>query len=482
MERRKAAFLLIMLMCFVLTACGSSKQTTQNSQIANPWSDITEEQAKEICPNSFHAPDGAENVMWSVLESLADPSGVPGPLVQMSFDWYGNHFTAREQVTGDTWTEAAGMYYDWTVEDVIVLKNWGNAVGKYFRHIGENEYADLCIWYDADTSYSLGITASDLDGFDLQGVVEAMCEKAPPADTGTAAYDAAAQAVRDEFIRVAQEGIEAFDEAAHPELPWYTAVLTRYPENRYYEGYYDFDGNGVPEMLIALGSGVGEPTPVAVYAFDGQSMRYLCKEHPLGERSFLSRADGLFVVHGSGGAASGILALYRIADDGWSTEIVDVIDYEFSDAEHVTYTSEYGRISPEEVKSRGLADSFDLDVELNWHCFYPTSITGTWQTASMAYADDGTVSSEYYVTFTDAEINYWHMKDGALAFDHSDRIALFEETAAGGFKVQAAASNGVQYTYQTSEGDSSVLEYYETWNENDFPEMYRGGASLSRMN
>lgn len=49
-------------------------------------------------------------------------------------------------------------------------------------------------------------------------------------------------------------------------------------------------------------------------------------------------------------------------------------------------------------------------------------------------------------------------------------------------RVKAESANGVQYTYQTAEGDADVLEYYETWNEDDFSEMYRGGASLSKSN
>ena len=105
---------------------------------------------------------------------------------------------------------------------------------------------------------------------------------------------------------------------------------------------------------------------------------------------------------------------------------------------------------------------------------------GTWQTASMGFEADGTMVPEYHVQFTDSEIVYGHMKDGAFVPDHSDKIARMEETAAGGCRVQAEASNGVQYTYQTSEGDNSILEYFETWNENEFPDMYRGGASLSR--
>ena len=492
--KKATAVLLITALCFVLAACGQSSQNiqstqnvqssqdTQSSQIANPWRICTEEQTHEICPNSFKAPDGAENVMWSILDSAADNSGVPGPLVQMSFDLDGNHYTAREQITGETKAEIAGMYYDWTVQNDIVLSNWGNAAGKYCRYIGENEYADLCTWHDIDTSYSLSITASDLDGFDLHAVAEAMCaevRQAVPYDT--AAYEAAAQTVREEFVRVIQDGIDAFDEAAHPELPWYTAALTRFPENKYFDGYADFDGNGIPEMVIGTGRDTSMPlTPIAVYAFDGQKMHYLCKEHPLGERAYLSRGDGLFVVHGSGGAASGILVLYRIGEDGWSTEIVDVIDYEYTDADHVTYTSEYGRISPEELVSRGLPDSSGLDVAFEWHCFYPASIPGTWQTASMAFEDDGSMSPEYHVRFTDSEIQYGHMKDGTFVLDHSDPITLFEETSEGKYKVQASASNGVQYTYRTSASDNSVLEYYETWDEADFPEKYSGGSSLSR--
>ena len=108
------------------------------------------------------------------------------------------------------------------------------------------------------------------------------------------------------------------------------------------------------------------------------------------------------------------------------------------------------------------------------------SITGTWQTASMAYEADGTMYPEYYVRFTDSEILYGHMKNGNFISDHSDKIIRRETTASDGLKVQAEASNGVQYTYQTSASDREILEYYETWNEDDFPEMYRGGASLSR--
>ena len=107
------------------------------------------------------------------------------------------------------------------------------------------------------------------------------------------------------------------------------------------------------------------------------------------------------------------------------------------------------------------------------------SLAGRWQTASMAAAADGSVQPEYYVWFTESEIVYGHVTDGQSAFDHADPIIKLSETA-GGVLVQAKSSNGVQYSYQTCESDPAVLEYYETWREEDFPQAYRAGASLSK--
>ena len=115
-------------------------------------------------------------------------------------------------------------------------------------------------------------------------------------------------------------------------------------------------------------------------------------------------------------------------------------------------------------------------------CCESISLPGTWQTASIGYSDDGTMQPDYYVRFTDSNILYGHLTDGQFVLDHSDKIVSTEETAAGGFKVQAEASNGVHYTFQTSESNDNVLEYFETWREEEYPEMYRGGASLSKIN
>lgn len=145
--------------------------------MANPWRDATEEEARELCPKSFVVPEGADNVTWMVMDA-ADGAAVPGALVQLSFDWNGNSFVAREQLTGDQPADLSGMYYDWTDERDVPMSNWmeGSGTAHLCRFVGEGEYVDLCTWYDVEVgvSYALGINSADLEGFDLLAVAEAM--------------------------------------------------------------------------------------------------------------------------------------------------------------------------------------------------------------------------------------------------------------------------------------------------------------------
>lgn len=177
----------MIIMLFALAACGQQKTAAKAPvdyepvQIANPWRDITEAEAKAICPKSFDVPEGAENAVWSVM----DQSDTQSALVQLSFNLYGMDFTAREQVTGNTEADISGMYYDWTAHIEDSLRNWPDMVCHSYRSIGEDGYADLCTWYDAGAgiSYSLSVTAEDLDGFDLTAVVESLAEAIAESET-----------------------------------------------------------------------------------------------------------------------------------------------------------------------------------------------------------------------------------------------------------------------------------------------------------
>ena len=175
------------------------------------------------------------------------------------------------------------------------------------------------------------------------------------------AYDLAVQDVLDEYAALDLDALENYDESMHPELPWYTAAIANTARNDLYYGFYDFDGNDVPELIIAAGDDSWQ-VPEAIYAFDGNAMRYLCKEHPLGERAYLTWNGELFAVHGSGGAATGSVAIFKIAADGFGTDLIEVMDYEYSDAQTVTYTPELGRMTAEEFAALDLGDGVGADV------------------------------------------------------------------------------------------------------------------------
>lgn len=64
------------------------------------------------------------------------------------------------------------------------------------------------------------------------------------------------------------------------------------------------------------------------------------------------------------------------------------------------------------------------------------AIPGTWQTASVGYIDGEDMQPEYYVQFTEAEVNYGHMKDGAFALDHSDKISEIEKMLMTNIKLR----------------------------------------------
>ena len=108
------------------------------------------------------------------------------------------------------------------------------------------------------------------------------------------------------------------------------------------------------------------------------------------------------------------------------------------------------------------------------------AVEGTWQTASIQEEEDGSAHPYHYVRFTDSEIQYGHFDGENFVVDFTDQIVNLTTTEGGGYKIKAESEIGVQYTYMTCETDENILEYYDTWDENQFPLMYRGGSSLSK--
>ncbi len=160
------------------------------------------------------------------------------------------------------------------------------------------------------------------------------------------------------------------------------------------------------------------------------------------------------------------------SEDTTTTETTDAIDTNASTTTTETTDANDSNASTTTTETTDITDTSESSVQ-------PLFISGTWQTASIGYLDGEELQPEFYVQFTETEVNYGHMKDGTFTLDHSDSISEIEMTNHDHYKVKAESANGTQYTYQTAEGDADILEYYETWNEAGFPDTYRGGASLT---
>lgn len=155
------------------------ERTDSGVGMANPWTEITEEEANQLVARLFKAPEGAEDVIWFKCEDLGDKSQNLSPMVQLSFTLNGLPFTARAQQGASEDADTAGLYVNWTAgpEDVT-LANWGQGkmAGKTYRSMNDTGYVDLITWYDVEIgiAYSLSTAAEDLDGFDIQAIAEQM--------------------------------------------------------------------------------------------------------------------------------------------------------------------------------------------------------------------------------------------------------------------------------------------------------------------
>ncbi len=248
--------MLILILMLTLTACGQrvpvagTPQADAPVQIPNPWRDVTEAEAKGSCPGSLRVPDGAQNVKWSIMETSGEPA-----LVQLAFDLNGLSFTAREQTNGDKAADISGMYYSWTAQNDVTLQNWEESAksGTIYRYIGEDEWADLCVWYDTakGISYSLSVTAKDLDGFDLQAIAEALAATTLPS------------VEEQQRILEANRNLWAFDEGEYAPDWYYT--------------FTDLDHNGLLEVVSASTQGTGVFTYAHFYEVlpDGSGVRNL---------------------------------------------------------------------------------------------------------------------------------------------------------------------------------------------------------------
>ncbi len=176
---------------------------TATTGLANPWQEVTEDEAKKCCVRLFKAPDGATDIVWRTLQGSETDSATQNPLVELDFKLNNLSFTARAQQGAGDDVDISGMNYNFPEPETGKLANWGegNMECKTYRAKTDSETADLCTWYDVEIGipYSLSVVDKDLDGFDIQAVAESMyCPENEPDNGGNANF-VSEQAGREDF-------------------------------------------------------------------------------------------------------------------------------------------------------------------------------------------------------------------------------------------------------------------------------------------
>ena len=192
MKNTVLSLILAVLLVLSFSACGNGgenisengnekiKESTENAEttVVNPVSVITENEAKADYPDLFRVPKEAKNVKWSRIMNPNSSAASVKPIIELRFDLDDRTFIARQEETGKTARFSHGLHYKWTASDPFkfVSKGGNSFSGTSYRYIGEGKYVDLSTWYDpvSQMSYSVSVSAENLDGFDLQAIVEAI--------------------------------------------------------------------------------------------------------------------------------------------------------------------------------------------------------------------------------------------------------------------------------------------------------------------
>ncbi|MBM7643688.1 DUF6287 domain-containing protein [Streptococcus loxodontisalivarius] len=181
---------------------------------------------------------------------------------------------------------------------------------------------------------------------------------------------------------------------------------------------YDFDKNGVNELVIASNS-YGAISIFDIYTINSENklVRLTNAENKLnmiGERMTLTpREDGTFFYHGSGGANTGGNAIYTFAKDGASLEKTAEVSYDFSVSEGYTDEKTGQVYSKDEYQAKFEASpALDLKTWTWTSLTQPSSSTTSAKTETKRMDVDAIVSGDY-----SSVAGTWSRADYSMTFD-----------------------------------------------------------------
>lgn len=158
------------------------------------------------------------------------------------------------------------------------------------------------------------------------------------------------------------------------------AEIRSYKQSVYY-AFYDIDGNGTRELVIAAGQegiGVGNPSfyPIIyeLYGYDGTQVVSLFPEMEFGyQAAVVLYGDGVMGVALSGSAGEWAEEFYKIGQDGLTPELMDSYGGTL-DVEDGSFVSHYFKNGEEITEEEYLTNlknyGEDITLELEWEAVY----------------------------------------------------------------------------------------------------------------
>ncbi|MBQ3279460.1 MAG: hypothetical protein IJG94_09875 [Clostridia bacterium] len=142
-------------------------QAESGMALANPWTDMTAEQMKEVSGLALNVPEGAENVLyrWLAEEKMAE----------MQFTWENGDYCFRAMPASlkkGELQDISGMYFSWENVEEVTINGCPGTIGQ--ANTGSEDKVERCLWYDEAKGimYSLSVIDTDLDGLDLTAIAE----------------------------------------------------------------------------------------------------------------------------------------------------------------------------------------------------------------------------------------------------------------------------------------------------------------------
>ncbi len=287
MKKKLISLLMAVSMIASVTACGGSEAPAgeeATTQIANPWTDTTEEAAIAETYFLMKAPDGAENVAWRRMENGDNP------LIEVDFTYDGFDFCGRAQYGAAEGEDISGMFIEWTEEKEEDLPVWWDGNAKATVKSGSDGEAVyyLCTWYDTEAGevYSLSTSCQDDTNLDMLKVAGEMFDEtkvpgynAPDeaeSETGDASEAHQVEALSEDHQALDISGCDTFTQIVDQKL---TSGM----------GYANVNIDGTDVLLVSSmtydnNAGEGEPFMAAIDA----EIYYYTEEGTIGYMGYVT--------------------------------------------------------------------------------------------------------------------------------------------------------------------------------------------------